>query len=583
MDLDNTKNNQRQQATTNKSSVDDEVQKLFRRSNGRFSQSDFQNLRSKYGNEELVQKIEKAFVERHSEVTKKAKKFAQLIREKYSNSQYPFHILLEKAYKYKVKHGLKDDEFAEFQRIYENELVGLKSPEVYQPTTNVMKLLGSASVNLQGFNGKLNDNDYKILQEILRLHASSKALHAQVYLQSMIYEDCKIEAITGKYDRNSHNVTNHVHPVIAALFLPKIDKLEMHFLRSNIANIVKTRYNNEPFTSKDDLLLFHDLVRDPNDIVCDNRSTMADLYARAQLQNQLWNAVLNLRNGQYYNSSFREFMNAVDVCRLNKHDTPDLVYGRYDGTVIKRLLSAFSFRPTVVATMPVVNMMFSVNPYQQNIKPTVTFVPMINLKLPPSLNNSDPINLNDSLDQVQYFLENGAVTPKHTSLIYSQKVLLFYVDRRATVVETVNNLQPFSLSMPMAAASGFERMNDREVHFDKKFTIREDVYHLRSVVLSEVNNNNPQGNFVIGSSTVVMIHGSVETGNTEEFLYYDPVGVTEAVIVNGQPVRNDPITRIEEVPINANDNMAFMDMARKRGIIFMYQLVTDNTNGTIQM
>ena len=41
------------------------------------------------------------------------KKFAELIREKYGNTQYPFHILLEKAYKYKVKHGLKDEELNE--------------------------------------------------------------------------------------------------------------------------------------------------------------------------------------------------------------------------------------------------------------------------------------------------------------------------------------------------------------------------------------------------------------------------------------------------------------------------------------
>lgn len=163
-------------------SIDDEVRKLFKKNNGKINQQEFQNLRNKYGNEDFVEKIQKAYIEKHTELTKRAKKFATLIREKYSNSQYPFHILLEKAIKYKNKYELTDDEFVEFQRIYENELVGLKSPEVYTPNTNIMKVLGNVNVNLQGFMGKLSDNDYKILQEILKLHASSKPLHSQVFL-----------------------------------------------------------------------------------------------------------------------------------------------------------------------------------------------------------------------------------------------------------------------------------------------------------------------------------------------------------------------------------------------------------------
>ena len=81
-------------------SVEDEVQKLFRRNGGKINQQEFQNLRNKYGNEELVDKIQRAFIEKHNEISKRAKKFATLIREKYSNSQYPFHVLLEKAIKY---------------------------------------------------------------------------------------------------------------------------------------------------------------------------------------------------------------------------------------------------------------------------------------------------------------------------------------------------------------------------------------------------------------------------------------------------------------------------------------------------
>jgi hypothetical protein len=584
MDNEIVKNNQRKDSGRKDSgNVDEEVRKLFKRSGGKINQQDFQNLRVKYGNEEFVEKVQRVFIEKQTEITKKAKKFAQLIREKYGNNQYPFHILLEKAYKYKVKHGLNDDEFSEFQRIYENELIGLKSPDVFAPSTNLQKVLGSVSIDYQGFNSKLSEGDYKIVQDILKLHASSKALHSQVLLQSIQYEDCSIEAFTGKYNKDMHNVANHVHPVIAALFFPKIEILETHFIHSNISNIVKTRYNKEAFTSMSDALLYDSLIRDPNDVVCDSRSTLADLYNRAQLQNQLWNNILALRNGQYYNSSFREFINAVDTCRMNKYDSPDLVYGRYDGTILKRLLAAFSFRPTVVTTTPIYQV-FNTNPYQQNIKPVVTYVPMINLKLPYSPNDNSPVYLKDAREQSQLLLENGVVVPKHTSLIYSRGVLFFYVDRRANIILNTQGT-PFGFNKLPTAVSGFDRINLRPVEFDTVFNIRNDEYRLRSVVLSEINQNTPGDNIVIGSTTAIMLHQDYNMDRyQEEFYLYDPYCVVKPQVfgaVGAKVVqRYSPVSPIIGSSINRNE-AGFIEIARTRGIIFMYELVKDKSAGTI--
>jgi hypothetical protein len=579
----NLNNNQRKEPS-GKDSVDDEVRKLFKKNGDKINQQDFQNLRIKYGNEEFVEKVQRVFVERQTEITKKAKKFAQLIREKYGNNQYPFHILLEKAYKYKVKHGLNDDEFSEFQRIYENELIGLKSPDVFAPSTNLQKVLGNVSVDYQGFNMKLNESDYKIVQDIIKLHATSKALHSQVLLQSIQYEDCSLEAFTGKYNRDIHNVSNHIHPVIAALFLPKIDILENHFIHSNISNIVKTRYNKEAFTSMSDALLYDSLIKDPNDVVCDSRSILLDLHNRAHLQNQLWNNILALRNGQYYNSSFREFINAVDTCKMNKYDSPDLVYGRSDGTILKRLLSAFSFRPTVVTTTPVYQV-FNINPYQQNIKPTVTYVPMINLKLPFAANDNSPIELKDALEQTQLLLENGVVVPKHTSLIYSRGVLFFYIDRRANVILNHQGIPSFAFNKLPTAVAGFDKLNTRPVNFDTVFKIRNDEYQLRSVVLSETNQNSLDDNLIIGSTTAIMIHQNFNADRfNDEFYLYDPYCVVKPEILGSgmskSVVRYDPIQPVIGISSN-NKIVSFIDMARTRGIIFMYQLVKDKSAGSI--
>jgi len=580
--MDNTNFNTKRKEDHKSGSIDAEVSNLFKRSDGRINQADFHTLRVKYGNNTFVEKIEQEFLRQYTDITKKARKFAQLIRKKYADEKEPFHSLLEKAYKYKVKHNLTNEVFSAFQRIYEDELVGLSGSDIIVPSTNVQKVLGKIDVDYQGFTEKLSDNDFRVLNDIMKLHASSKALHAQVILQSIKYEDCGIEALTGTYDRNIHNAANHVHPVVAALFLPKINILETHFLHSNIANIVKVRYNKDPFSSMADALLYSALCRDPNDVVCDPKSTITDLHNRAQLQNQLWNAVLSLRNGQYYNSSSREFITSIDTCRMNRYDSPDLIYGRYDATILKRMLSAFSFNPTIVTASPVYQMI-NTNPYQQNLKPQVTFVPMINLKIPYSINDNSPIDLQSALEQTQLLVENGIVVPKFTSLIYSRGVLFFYIDRRANIIYNTQSDPIFAYPKLPTAVAGFEKINQRPINFDHVINIRNDQYRLRSVILSEVNQVGLDLDIVTGSSAIfVMPEDLTKNIIVPEYIMYDPTSVVNPVVTatGSPPVRFQPIQKIYELG-RTKDELGFNEFARTRGIIFTYQLVRDASVGNI--
>jgi hypothetical protein len=573
---------QNQDKNKSRENVDDEVQKLFRKG-AKVSANDISKLKSKYEDVDLVEKIQNAYIEKHTSISKKAKKFAQLIRTKYSDSNFPFHNLLEKARLFKVRHNLTDEEFAEFQRIYEQELIGLKSPEVLLPSTNMTKVLGSVSVDFQGFPLKLNDNDYKVLQEIIKLHSINKPLHAQVLLQSMQYNDCDYEALTGTYKRElGHRPGDHVHPVVAAMFLPKIDVLEQHFLHSNLAGIVKSRFNGEALTNRPDYELFYALTTDPNDVVCDNRSPIADLLNRAQVQHHLWSSVLSLRNGQYYNGEFRNFVSAIDMCRLNKQDTPDLVYGRYDGTIIKRLLASFSFRPTVVATTPLpMNNTFSLNPYLQNIRPAVTSVPMINLRLPPSIQNDDIVNLTDAITQQQLFIENNVPTLRHSSIIYSRGVLFFFVDRRAHFIK-FNDIQPFNLNRMPLSLSGFESLNSSIVQYSNTITLEStEVFRLRSVVVAEVNRNTPEKELIVGSSTIFMSWD--EHNMSVETFKYDPLGVINPYNIDNNITMNYPplYTIPEDVRVDGDDKLqTFYELASRRGVVFMYELISsENKTG----
>jgi hypothetical protein len=557
-------------------SIEDEVQKLLRKS-GKITSQDFMKLRGMYKDDEIVDKIQNAYIAKQSNILKKAKKFAELIREKYSESQTPFHILLEKAHKYKVKYGLTDEEFAEFQRIYEQELVGIKSVEVVQPSTNLGKLLGNVSVENHGFASKLDDADSKYLQEIINHNAVTKALHAQVLLQSLKYMDCDFEALSGSYDRNIHKIGDYVHPVIVALFLPKFKIIETHFLFANIANIVKCRYAGEPLSSLPDWELFYALRTDPNDVVCDNKSTVLDLLNRSRMQAQLWNSVLHLRNGQYYQPSFRDFIGSVDTCKLNKQDTPDFVYGRFDGVILKRLLSAFSFRPTVVSTLPALMNPVALNPYALNIRPQVTSVPMINMRIPPQLTDKTPVNLKSALEQYQFFIEGGQIVPRNTSLIWSRGVLIFYVDRRATTVKLNNQSELFTMSRLPVSIAGFERLNKRPVEFEMRMPIgtgeKPDAFELRSVVFSEVNvdADNKETDYVIGSSALIRYLGPKGENSPAEYICYDPYAPLGD---QGQGGLRSPMRRVEE---HNGQDMAnsFKDLASIKGTIFIYASTAD--------
>jgi len=587
-------------------SVEGEVQALLRK-NGKITNDDFMRLRSSYKDEDVVSKIQDLYIEKQSNLLKKAKKFADLIREKYSQSQTPFHILLEKAHKYKVKYGLTDAEFAEFQRIYEQELVGNKSVEVIQPSTNIQKVLGGVTLDYHGSAMKLNGEDSKYAQELIAYNAATKSAHAQVLLQALKYRDCDLEAMTGVYDRNIMRINDHVHPVVAALFLPKIKIVENHFLYSNISAIVKARLSGEKIVSLPDYELFYALTTDPNDVVCDSKSTILDLLNRAKLQAQLWNCVLHLRNGQYYQPSFKDFIGSIDLCRLNKQDTPDFVYGRFDGVVLKRLVSAFSFRPTVVSTLPYMVNPIAINPYAMNMRPQVTAVPMINMRIPPkplgtvsNSNSRQVINLSTATKQVQFFIENGQIVPKQTDLIYSRGVLIFYVDRRATTIKINDQLSQFSMTKLPQPIAGFEKLNTTRIGFDKVMQLRDEVFMLKSVVFSEVNMvDDKETDVVVGSSAIVIkakkdedekrLLRDLKTNPKASILeqaralqtvpiIYDPYS---PVLVNPTNPTRGPMHSLSDSSYNyeTNDESLkhgnFNYLAEHKGTIFIYKSVSE--------
>ena len=500
--------------------IEKEVAALFALGS-RADQTALLRLRHKYGDDALVDAIQREFVTRHARVVKVAKKFAQAVRNKYAHTNTPYHMLLQKARLHGRKYKMSQAEFAEFVRMYEQELAGTnRKNEVVVPITNMMKVLGNLAENKDDANFAMKDGDYKNLQEILRLEAESRQLHSQVVLQTITYGDgvntnagganaqkrvIPTEALTVTFDKNLHNQTDHVHPVLVALFLRANEELDHTFLMSNIAGIVKSRYNKENLTTRADYELFYDMVTDPNDIVCDNRSPLADLLHRSTLQQHLWNNVLNLRNGRCYNESFRGFMSSVDVCRLNKYDNPDFVYGRHDGTIAKRLLSAFSYRPTVVSTRPGQTVVMANNPYSVNVRPTVTRIPMITFRVSNAGGAALDIATELRTAQSQYFIEGNVVVQRQVEILYSRGNVIVYLDRRNNHIN-LNDDPAMTYSQVPLGVSGFERINNSPVTVDAG----------RADITIGQGGSRDEDNFFLSSAVCAKVQAGVQKSKTRK-------------------------------------------------------------------
>lgn len=601
-----------------------EVERLFRDNPRQIPQSVMYKLREKYGDRDLLDKIQDEFVDSRRRIKKKAKKLARKMLERYGGQNYPLHILLQKALKYKRKMNLSDAQFQEFRRIYEREITGDHSQtdklKWEHPYTTMSQTLGLPTTDLNDGLGHLGSKEMKHVQEILKIEAENSPLHASVVLQSLSYESIPYEAMSGQYDSTKHNPFQSISPIVAALFLPKFQVLEEHMLRASIGHIVKQKYNKEPIVTKDDYELYYDLVSDPTDVVCDESSPMKDLCQRVQVQCALWKDVLSLRNGRYFGNN-NGLKHALNNCRRNNYANPDAnVYVQDEGTQMQKLMACFSLRPTIVATTPMYNTANAGPMVVNHVAPSISSIPMVTCRLPPITSIGDNevgnLNLKDAVNQHQFYVEDGKIMPKQQNLLYSRGLLMFYVPRRSHTLNLASVAKPYRFNRMPVSISGFERINDRCVDFDREISIgnsrqhSEDVFRLRSVVLLETRNNlinhrESRAKLITGNSCVVVKYSNEYNaqygaeksilGENQDAIFYhyypqrsgigyhnthgiasnNPI-LNKGSQVLGQGLTTAKYVRTQPVHVVAehggNSSEGFKEMAGTRGTVFVYEV-----------
>jgi hypothetical protein len=483
-----------------------------------------------------------------------------------------------------INHVMKGDIYSEFS--YQNETK-------YSP---MAKFLGFDFVHGQMI--KVAPKDHSKLNELNMLYDETKHLHADVKLNLANYRDCAPEALNGRYDRTKYNVSISIHPVLAALFLPKIDYLERRMLYTNIARMVLSRgqaylknfnfhlqTNIAPGELDAELELAHDIAHDPNALeYFKDDSPMDNIIKRYRCQIELYLSVLNLRQGRYYSTGYGEndgisgFIRVINSYDWTFFDSPELFQVQDEGTILRKLLAVFSCRPTFTQLSSFSNRYgLGYTTITDYAKTKFVNIPVVNIKLPIDLmgNQTHAINLARALTQTDYFIEHKSVVPKNKSIIYSNQVAFFYANRRYPTVNFNNtaNMTLRYMSLPISFVNQTS-INRTLIQFENKFRIGREWFDLRSVV---VLNRPPISGIDIatGCSALIAVDSNspmaVDGGSF--YICYNPSSASIQYLDNssGTPeyIGNPPVTFIQESTTDPS-TIAFRTEAQERGTVFFY-------------
>lgn len=564
------------QNTFNKSSskmedIDKEVQHLIKKNvdKQKSTYTIMEELKQKYKDEQIVD----AVMAKYNEKLKKVRKIAEKIRDrlitKYPNLSIKDYI--EKVSEYKKKYNFDDSEMNSILHLLFQNKNRLANDEIVDISYNEMsKALGfvPASYNLSG-QMKVKPDELEQLQSILTIASATKELHSQVTLQSLIYEDTALVSFSTKFDKNKTNIFSFVHPVVAALFLPKIKFIDEHMIIASIANIVSQKYNNNQLTTQPDLELYMDIATDPSVSACTTGKIKPfnDLLNRCNVQTKLWEAVLNLRQGKYYTNDLSSFILAIDNCRNSVFDAADMAYIKDEGTILRKLFGAFSIRPTIVSTAPIYGIS-STNNIASLSATHITSVAMLTLRIPivnNNVSNQQPIKLADALDQRQVYIHHRQLTLKSQQILYSRELLVFYVHRRFQTVDLYKLSRPYQLTVLPITMNAYERLHGANVDFVFNFDHSNQKYTLKSVVAVETAPNDD--NLIISCSALIV------DSNSKNSWLYSPLDIN-----SNNPDHIMPMKVVELQTNSSSPNESLYNIASKRGTLFIY--TTPQTNST---
>ena len=144
----------------------------------------YQHLRKKYPDDmKKVNEAMDAYKDALQRIFKKAKKFKQVLLDRYATYQLPLGELMKKAKKYAKKYKFSDEEFGMFILLVTTEHDSKYALTI--PTSKMAKTLGYTSAVQESSKLDYSPDNASTVEEIVNKWSETKPLHAQVLLQTL--------------------------------------------------------------------------------------------------------------------------------------------------------------------------------------------------------------------------------------------------------------------------------------------------------------------------------------------------------------------------------------------------------------
>lgn len=442
-------------------------------------------LRSrKMADNEINAYLEKYEIAR-KKVGKVVGKFLEKIQTKYPHLDVP--ELVQKGLKFAVKNGLSAVEKDAFIRRVMNHDSNVEyNPFKEVESTDMSKFLGFSNMVAPTLDMKAQDQ--ASLQEIARNYELNKRLYAAARSSSEKYKGCDQQVFMARFDASKNNVHLYIDPTIIALFVPKFECFEKRMIIANFGRMLVqraqqylTKYSPmiDSFTKEDltaDLELAFNIARDPNSLeYLSDETPMLNLLKRQRVQVALWKVILMLRQGKVYSNNDFSSLGSDGITDLTAYlseyewaafDSPESSRGFTEINTLRKLLSVFAFRPTMIQMTAGAGIVPG-GPVTASYIAGVSYVNVrvINVRIPTTTTGTGSVSLSTALTGGDWFVIDKRIVPRNRSVLSSNDVAIFVVNRRQTAVPSTSGDIGFAaITMNAMMPVGVTMLNDNAIN-----------------------------------------------------------------------------------------------------------------------
>lgn len=502
------------------------------------------DLKSQGKDTAYVEQVREIFIEELGQVREASKELAKKIVDKLGNRNITDAQILDYVTKQGRKKGLSDTLVEATVRELSQLLAGRQAAPYFRfrpyKNTKLAETLGfRGQVDILDHFGQ---SDNKAIKALEALSPNEKLLHSHIITQTLQYQDCAPEAVLGEFHPERHDRYIHIDPVVAALFVPKIDIIQETMLYASMVSMILSRAKNEPIATRPDYELFHNIVYDRNESVCDHADPLNDLRLRAEIQLELWQAVLALRAGRYFDAAGMKLLHKLNSCRFYKYDAADIAYAGGAGDTIRRLFMTFSLRPVRVRTLPVLpanaELQLNATPYvnYELQNGDIESIPMVNIRLGVYPKDSKTVPaIKDVLKSQEMFYDKitKTIIPKMTEIMSTNQILVVYIHRHQLVIPMARiHGEHFTFKDLPKTRKDYYTVSESPVQIDRNVEINKENYVLRSAVLCKTievedkRENVATKKRLVSNGTRALIFPTNPYGMVADEAYvYDPSGV----------------------------------------------------------